>query len=172
MNLSSVDYLFIAKRENNQDSEMFSKNIMITYFKLSQEESKVKRSIYGKPYISHKGFYYNIAHNSEWIVMAVSNNTIGVDIERKQRIDNNIKDQILRDIRKWTIYESYIKAIGKGLSIETNEMEITETDNNKGSVKAYKYPIFYYNIYDEMTKNNIVTISRIDNKKDIKIYKL
>lgn len=172
MNLDEFDYLFIARRDKYDNSESFSKNIMIGYFKMLEDEIQIKKTLYGKPYVSCKGFHYNISHNEKWIIMGISNNVIGVDIEKKQKISDKIKDQILKDIRKWTIYESYIKAIGKGMAIEPYEIQITNTSNNNGTIKTNKYPIFFYTTYDEMIKDSIITISRSDNKKKIKVYKI
>ena len=103
----------------------------------------IKRNIYGKPYI--KGvdkFHYNISHAGKWVVCVLSDRPVGIDIEIILPIDLEIarnffteseyisirklpqKDQLAGFYRFWTAKESYIKYIGKGLSIPLNSFTV------------------------------------------------
>ena len=47
---------------------------------------KFEKNQYGKPYLSeHPDFYFNISHSGEYVLCAIDNNPIGVDIEEVVR---------------------------------------------------------------------------------------
>lgn len=89
---------------------------------------------YGKPVlIAPLRIHYNISHSGDWVVCAVDDNPVGIDVEVIKPIDFKIaerffsRDEYLalmsqpEEIRLkyfyivWTLKESYIKAEGKGL---------------------------------------------------------
>ncbi|MCX6258161.1 MAG: 4'-phosphopantetheinyl transferase superfamily protein [Bacteroidia bacterium] len=94
----------------------------------------------GKPFNNPpSGFHFNISHSGDWTVCSISALPVGIDIEKVQPIDLGIAkdcftenefetmtsytDRTLQlnyfyDI--WTIKESYLKAIGSGLTKNAN----------------------------------------------------
>lgn len=89
----------------------------------------------GKPFLPGAGFEFNLAHSGEWVLCGIDDGEIGVDIERHHRVDSGIarrffsgpensllaqageEAQRLRSFFDiWSLKESYVKAIGKGLS--------------------------------------------------------
>ena len=97
---------------------------------------------FGKPFI--KGYlsvHFNISHSGEWVVCAISNCQVGVDIEEIKSIEMKIakrfftkgeyetivstreEERIKVFYRIWTMKESYIKYMGKGLSIQLDSFE-------------------------------------------------
>jgi len=64
------------------------------------------RNAYGKPFIRDVPLYSNISHAGEWVVCAISDYEVGIDIECIKEIDYDM----------WTLKESYIKWLGTGLS--------------------------------------------------------
>ena len=95
---------------------------------------------YGKPYLLdfQDKISFNISHSSGLIVLALSEDidTIGIDVEKKDRVmDLDISTTVFtehellehstlaKQIRqerffdRWTLKESYMKAVGKGFSL-------------------------------------------------------
>ena len=100
---------------------------------------------FGRPYLSgfQKVFDFNLSHSGEWVLCAVGQPAIGVDIERIQPIDLELarryfsaaeyrrwlgdpaSQRLARFYELWTLKESYLKAVGKGLAIPLDSFTIT-----------------------------------------------
>jgi 4'-phosphopantetheinyl transferase len=116
---------------------------------------------YGKPYIKgFQDFHFNISHSGDYVVCAVSNHPIGIDIERIKHIEceeiaenyfsaceleyvlyGKRNDCLNRFYEIWTLKESYIKCRGMGLSIPLKSFSIEVADT---VIKAIVYNDFQY----------------------------
>lgn len=98
----------------------------------------------GKPnLIFPKKNFFNISHSGDWVICAISNNIVGVDVEmvRKPNLkiakrffsaseyefllgNSSKKEQEKLFYKIWTLKESYVKADGRGLVIPLNSFSI------------------------------------------------
>ena len=51
-------------------------------FHLQERSVTIQTGEFGKPYISGDNIHYNISHSGDYVVCAVSNHEIGVDIQK------------------------------------------------------------------------------------------
>lgn len=106
------------------------------------------RNAYGKPFLrDHADLSFNLSHSGGWVVMiSGGHDLVGIDVEQTNPIDLQIADrffapqehrylisqpakmQIETFYRLWTLKESYIKAVGKGLSIPLDSFAILPND--------------------------------------------
>ncbi len=122
-----------------------------------------------KPYLKNdKNFHFNCAHSGQWIVCAVDDAPVGVDIERVKSVDFDIAKRFFSDeeynalmnvnesertdyfFRLWTLKESYLKAIGKGLrqSLGSFTIRYLEKNNHQLIMNNEKVKKVFFKIYD------------------------
>lgn len=100
------------------------------------------RNKYGKPFFKNiDGIHFNISHSGNGIAAIISNKNVGIDIEKHENIDLSIAKRFFtndeykyivekddeskkRFYKVWTLKESYIKAIGIGMSCPLDSFSV------------------------------------------------
>lgn len=125
---------------------------------------------FGKPYISNiDNFFYNISHAGKWVVLAYSDEEVGIDIEEIQFLYDEIPKDfftaqevqfIKSDFDKnkqaehftqiWTLKESYIKYYGTGLYTDLKTFSVINANNaiNNPINPNHFYPRFRSLLFD------------------------
>lgn len=116
---------------------------------------------FGKPYLLQQShLHFNISHSGDWVVGVISTDLIGIDIEKIIPVRKNIPLMILSNQEKkkfqeldgidrnefffelWTLKESYVKMIGKGLYEKLNTLNVIH--NNTISIEKKGKPTKAY----------------------------
>lgn len=134
---------------------------------VGQDQIKMEFDKYGKPHLIDLPYYFNISHSGDWIVCAVGDRPLGVDVERIGEIDIKIADRFfarpevldLLSIAEekqmdyfftlWTLKESYIKAEGQGLSIPIDTFWF-RFDDDQLSFHADDDPGWNFRLYPQL----------------------
>ena len=112
----------------------------------------MKLGEYGKPYLpEHPHIHFNISHCKEGCVVAVADRPVGIDIQEIRPFSWSIAksvcgqselDQLKRCAdreryftKMWTMKESYIKMIGKGISYGLDQVDTIENCTNTTVLK-------------------------------------
>ncbi len=131
--------IFIKK---NISSKEFLEEVLKKY----NIKSKIVKNEHGKPYLENNELYFNISHSGDYCVIVISDNEIGVDIQKlsyKPKVAKrfyNKKEQELATnevefTKIWTIKEAYVKKLGIGLSYGLENVDTTSIDNVEVIIK-------------------------------------
>ena len=115
-------------------------------FGIDYEKEEIVFNENGKPSFKNSSIYFNTAHSGKYALCVVSNVMCGCDIEQKREYKEKVAERFFTAQEKkylelsnekvdlfyrlWTLKESYLKCIGKGLSVPINSVELIAKDNN------------------------------------------
>lgn len=136
-------------------SVLLLKQIIKDHLGVEFSDSIVDYNNYGKAFLpDFPFFHFNISHSGQWVVCAIDETPIGIDIEQVQPIDyigiardcfcieeyHELLSKSGSELGNyfyslWTAKESYIKALGKGLSVPLDSFAI-KIKENRVCVKA------------------------------------
>lgn len=126
-----------------------SQNILSAELGISCQKVIIKRDAFGKPFLDGGKRHFNISYSGNKLLMVTDSTPIGVDIElvkELKEIGNIIEyfhpkekwaynytacsEKLQFFYRLWVLKESYVKAIGRGLScpLDSFYIRINKTD--------------------------------------------
>lgn len=124
-------------------SDLLVRVLIVNRLNLSNKEIRFTLNDFGKPYLDGGRIEFNVSHSGEWVVAAVSQFPVGIDVEQIQPVKLDIarrffSEQEYSDLLAkkgeeqnhyffdlWTLKESYVKACGQGLSIPLNSFQFS-----------------------------------------------
>ncbi|WBW96393.1 4'-phosphopantetheinyl transferase family protein [Oceanirhabdus sp. W0125-5] len=131
-------------------ADVFTRLILINKYNINNEKISFIKGINGKPELNkpYSNIKFNYSHSGDWIVCAVSEFNVGIDVEQIKDIDMAIAERFfskieyddLMELREdkqleyfydlWTLKESYIKWDGRGLAIPLRDFSFRINHNN------------------------------------------
>lgn len=125
--------------------DILIRRIICSKLGISNNAINFKTNEYGKPFLPYyPNFYFNSAHSGDYIVCAVGDSHVGIDIEEIKQIEMTIAEHFFAmqetqyilsqpDEKRlkafyqiWTMKEAYIKRDGKGLRIPLNSFNVLD----------------------------------------------
>lgn len=142
-------------------------------------EGEIVFNCYGKPYLKkHKDLFFNISHCHELGVCIVDNHEVGIDAENirpwrprvAKRVFSDREMQLFKKaenkdeffFRLWTLKESFVKAIGIGISYPMKSCEFLIYDDHIESYGCEEYSFYQVILNDKF----ICSVCKKDNKKN------
>lgn len=120
------------------------RRVLAESLRQSPREIILEVTPYGKPFVPGNPVHFNLSHSREWVVLAVANTPVGVDVEDcKERDLESIaeflapeetaklialpppSDRLKAFYEIWTAKESYVKATGTGFHQPFHEFSVT-----------------------------------------------
>lgn len=123
---------------------------------------------FDKPFVQHiPDFSFNVSHSGDWVVCATHDRDVGIDIEQIRPINFKIAQRFFsaqeyRDLEEkqgdekleyfydlWSLKESYIKAVGKGLNLPLHSFTVRKLANQKITFTSVSNSdIWYFKQYE------------------------
>lgn len=161
---------FKKDKEARAISRYLLRKILSECLKIDAKTIKLVNDKYDRPILvlpKIKNFHFNVSHSGDYIVIAISSNgRVGIDIEKIKPINLSVSDtcftkneikylynkkgtEIERFYKLWTLKESFVKAIGEGLSYPLKKFNFKLKDGlikHKINNKASRWRFKMYNI--------------------------
>ena len=136
INLASTYHHFLMKNLSEEQKERalrFKKEkdqmrcLLSSYLMSQLSKEELQRNETGKPFYPH-GPFFNISHSGKYIIMAIANQEVGVDIEEDieknldilLKIFNEAESKMIKEHADfyylWCAKESLIKCMGSSIS--------------------------------------------------------
>ena len=128
--------IFIKKRDSelsdSEDARLLLKKVLWDYHSLSLSLLTERKNKDGKPYFENCPIHFNISHSLDYVVLAVGECEVGIDIQRINNISEKVLkrfvgkkgENALENTLLWTHLESYAKLIGRGIPLRDDERGI------------------------------------------------
>ncbi len=133
--------------------ELLLKYALEKHFTVDYDNEIITENEFGKPFLKNKQITFNISHSGNWSVIVCSTNNSGIDIEKigkppyeimyknftqseiEQIQEYSNEDKVEKFYQIWTLKESYIKMLGKGLTKPLDSFSIDAFSDNNLNVK-------------------------------------
>ncbi|GMK38055.1 4'-phosphopantetheinyl transferase [Paenibacillus sp. CCS19] len=134
-------------------AELVVRRIVRERYSISNEAIQFRANSYGKPELVYPAeLHFNVSHSGNWVVCAISDGPVGIDIEQIQPIDMEVsrrffspaehaqlialpmEEQLNRFYELWTLKESFVKAVGMGLSMPLDSFSFTYDQVDAGGI--------------------------------------
>ena len=130
-------------------ADILVRYVINTIYKIENRKIVFYQNKYGKPFIKNfANIHFNVSHSGSWVVCAVDNTHIGIDIEQIKPIDVTIAEyfcqkceiddlmnktkvaKLLYFYEIWALKESYTKMKGEGLNIKLDSFSIKHSKSD------------------------------------------
>lgn len=133
------NYIDSAKTEKTKHSriaaDFLARKSVADFCGISEEDIRFSANKHGKPYAVNAECCFSISHSGDYVLCAVSDKEIGVDIEKIRTVHEKAAKRFATEseheyicldpvnfFRIWVLKEAYFKCIGTGLDSTVKEI--------------------------------------------------
>lgn len=161
-------------REKFLFSRYVLKKILSRYTDQEMIKIRFEYNSFGKPLIPNSFLNFNLSHSDNFLVVGISDKEIGIDIENIKLIDlgmakifctnkelqqiNNSADKYYIFFQLWTLKESFIKNIGKGLSFNIKDLDFNLDNLSAIQLRINNRLFKTLNFFTENINNDILSV--------------
>jgi 4'-phosphopantetheinyl transferase len=136
-------------------ADILVRSVIASELKISNKTIEFNANKYGKPLLKENfSLHFNVSHSEDWVVCVVDDEPVGIDIEKIKPIELEIAARFFSDdeykmlmaksqkdrqdffFDLWTLKESYIKAVGEGLSLPLKSFTVSFPEKDEITVKS------------------------------------
>jgi len=160
------------KKKQEADQELTAGFLLKKYLGVISND-QIIRTEYGKPMLRSGNAFFNLSHSGEYVVLAVADMEIGVDVEtildvhwptvnkifsKKQKVELELtaaSGQPIQFTRLWTECEAVLKLVGTGLGVKSvieNTPVIHHISSSNIIISCAAYEEFYITVKKEQAE--------------------
>lgn len=163
-------------------SELLVRSLAMNKLNLNNSEIAFGENAYKKPFLkSASSFEFNVSHSGDWVVCAIDTEPVGIDVEQIKPIEFDIaknfftaeeyrsltlskpSEQLPYFYELWTLKESYIKAVGIGLSLPLDSFSFRKDEVLRTiTVEEGAYPLYYLQTI-RLESNYVLSVCSVRN---------
>lgn len=136
---------------------------------IENKQIQFEHNKFGKPRLKNiPQLHFNISHSGQWVTAAMDEYALGLDVEQIKPMDMGIAERFFSQVetqyimsqspeqrltsfyRIWTLKESYIKAVGKGLSIPLDSFAFEFIDDGVFLNDSTSEAEWLFRVYEEL----------------------
>ena len=170
------------KRKQEADQELTAGFLLKRYLDISSDE-QLERPQNGKPMLQSGKPFFNLSHSGEYVVLAISDIDIGLDIEKirdihwptvrkvfqesqQDQLENTPKTEQPQQFTKlWTNWEAKLKLSGTGFATDLGQKDAKGADSIVHCIKYKDYMITcaaYENFYMSVEETQLQGLGKGD----------
>lgn len=163
--------------------DILSRLAICSGLQVQNEKLHFGKNEFGKPLLDDPpGYHFNVSHSGDWVVCVFADHLVGIDIERIKSIEYSIAERFFAPTefgdlmgkpgdqkltyfyQLWTLKESYIKAVGRGLSIPLNSFCFNIGEDGQISVQFEDEAFRFYFYQNFVGESHIMSLCSLRNE--------
>lgn len=129
-------------------ADLLIRALACRYLGVTNNSLRFKTNSHGKPRLDHPAdtFHFNLSHSGNWVVCAIDESEVGVDVQQIEPVDPKLAEYCLSPAEYqvygscppeqqkdffyniWTRNESCLKLIGQGWSLSPHSLSFSGTE--------------------------------------------
>ena len=144
--IENLDIITDSRKKRVQDFKRiddklrcFVAGLMLNYVCNVTNDNQIFYNKNNKPYLKNSNIYFNISHSGDYVVLAIADKEIGIDIEEIAPISDSVAKKVFTKeenlwllkqnnleafYKLWTAKESIMKVTGEGFMLVPNTFSV------------------------------------------------